>query len=497
MRTRSVPTSTACQSIQNNLAPQELREKDAAAFHLLSTLTVFIALATFSVSAAAKSPTKQQLSKQLKLAVVSHSDGLGLKAFRLPYSHQYRYIPQDPRNKITAAKVRLGKLLFHETALGLNTRDSNHEGTYSCASCHHAAAGFKSGIPQGLGEGGSGFGIRGEGRTLAQSDVPDFVADFQPIASPTILNSAYQDVMLWNGSFGNSVGGINAFVDPVKVSHAGPAEVIANDFGLSGLETQAIAGTKVHRLRFAESIIDTKGRYKRLYAKAFPRGVNEIPTGSEVDSAWLQSALAIAAYERTVLANRAPFQKWLRGNVKALSRQQLRGGLLFFGAAGCVGCHTGPALSSKPGATEDRIFFNIGFNDLDSNGVKVHGTVDEATRKGRGGFTDNPEDNYRFKTPQLYNLLDSPILGHGASFSSVREVVEYKNIAEPQSANVDNLAIEFTALGLSEDEITDLVSFVEDALYDRNLSRYAPGRLPSGQCFPVADLQSVIDLDCL
>ena len=468
---------------------------------LLALLVTSVAIGlSVAPASAAKEPTKQQLSKQLKQAIEWHSDGEGIRAFRLPYSHQYRKIPQDPNNKLTAAKVKLGKLLFHETALGRNPQDASLVETYSCASCHHAAAGFKSGVRQGLGEGGTGFSSNGKGRKLAQSHKPGnengFVADFQPIASPTVLNAAYQDVMLWNGSFGNSAVSVNKTVDADKVSMAGPPNVLSNDFGLSGLEIQAIAGTKVHRLKIAESVLETEPRYQRLFRQAFPRGVDGIPEGSEVDEAWLGSALAIAAYERTVLANKAPFQKWLRGNVNAMSRDELRGGLLFFGKAGCVGCHTGPALSSKPGATEDRMFFNVGFDNLDTSHNRVHGTIDLATRRGRGGFTGRSEDRFKFKIPQLYNLKDSSFFGHGASFRSVRQVIKYKNKARPQSAKVKNLAPEFTRLHLTDNEIDDLTAFVEEGLYDKNLSRYVPKKLPSGACFPVADMQSVWDLNC-
>ncbi len=469
--------------------------------NFLALLTTFAIAAGFSSSAvAAKNESRNQLSKQLRDSITWHSDGKGLNAFILPDSRQYRLIPQDPKNPITSAKVKLGQQLFHETALGLNPQDDSLEETYSCASCHHVAAGFKAGVPQGIGEGGSGFGDRGEGRVLADSHAagnPDgFVADFQPIASPTVLNSAYQDVMLWNGSFGNRPGSVNGAVDSAKVSAAGPAGVFANDFGMSGVEIQAIAGTKVHRLRMANSIIQSNSRYQRLFRQAYPRGVGEIPPHSEVDEAWLGAALAIAAYERTVLANQAPFQRWLRGNNRAMSKQQLKGGLLFFGKADCASCHTGPALSSMPDASDDRIFFNVGFNDLDSSDSRVHGVIDDATKKGRGGFTGRSDDDYKFKVAQLYNLKDAPIYGHGASFHSVRDVIEYKNDAEPQSHNTKNLATEFSALHLSDAEIDDLVSFVEDALHDKNLSRYVPARLPSGGCFPVADLASSIDLGC-
>lgn len=470
-----------------------------AVIAILLITTTHSALATAAGNSSGQQHlSKQQLSHQLKKAI-RQADAEGLKAFKLPLSHQLRKIPQDPRNKLTAAKVKLGKLLFHETALGLNPQDSALVGTYSCASCHHVAAGFKSGIPQGLGEGGSGFAKNGQSRVIANPHKAKnkFTADFQPIASPTILNTAYQETMLWNGSFGNSDGSVNNTVDPDKVNNAGPEKVFVNKFGFAGLESQAIAGTKVHRMRMRDSIIDEHGRYKRLFQQAFPRGVDGIRDDSEVDEKWLGAALAIAAYERTVLANRAPFQQWLRGNKNAMSKQQLRGGVLFFGEAGCVGCHTGPALSSKTGAEEHEIFFNVGFDDLNPSDPRVHGAIDNATKKGRGGFTGRAKDMFKFKIPQLYNLKDSPILGHGASFSTVRQVIEYKNRAKPQKKGVRRtLSDQFVKLHLTDNEIDDLVAFVEDALYDKRLSRYVPRQLPSGECFPVADYQSIFDLGC-
>ena len=73
-------------------------------------------------------------------------------------------IPQDPNNKLTEAKVELGRLLYHETAFSTENLFHFSSESYSCASCHHAKAGFSSGNIQGLGEGGSGFGLKGEGR---------------------------------------------------------------------------------------------------------------------------------------------------------------------------------------------------------------------------------------------------------------------------------------------------------------------------------------------
>ena len=58
------------------------------------------------------------------------------------------------------------------------------------------------------------------------------------------------------------------------------------------------------------------------------------------------------------------------------------------------------------------------------------------------------------------------------------------------------LSEQFVPLNLTELEIDLLTSFVENALYDPELTRYIPESLPSGNCFPNADYQSVMDMGC-
>ncbi len=444
----------------------------------------------------------QQLSQALKSKLETHSPDGSISAFVLPDSNDYSRIPADPANPITREKVKLGQFLFHDTAVGTETAAPDRVETYGCATCHHAAAGFKSGITQGLGDGGWGFANDGKRRRLAKGldpDAPDgdpLKPDFQPVTSPTVLNTAYQQVMLWNGALGSAPDSVNA--DAANLINAGPPGLSVNNFGLQGLESQVLAGTVVHRLRFDnESVLQTNRRYKTLYRKAYPDGnTGFIPPGSRVTPEWLGAAKAIAAFERTVLANKSPFQKWLRGGSNAMTEKQLKGANLFFGKANCVACHTGPALSSLPGAAEEDVFFNIGFADLDTSSPKNFGTVPADVMKGRGHFSGKSEFDFAFKIPQLYNLADAKVFGHGGSFKSVRQVLKYKNRAVPQTANVSTLAAEFTPLGLSRSELRDLEAFILGALYDPRLSRYQPKSVPSGNCFSAADIKSAIDLRC-
>jgi cytochrome c peroxidase len=261
----------------------------------------------------------------------------------------------------------------------------------------------------------------------------------------------------------------------------------ANSQGFSGIETQAIAGTGVHRIgTFPPELEDTE--YYDLLLTAFPQYTR--------DQLGQGATASIAAFERTVLANKSPFQLWLRGDDYAMTEQQISGAEVFFGNGGCSGCHQGAAFSSPVGATADQVFFAVGFNDLDINN-DIIGEVPDGVRLGRGGFTGDSLDNYKFKVPQLYNLADTNVFGHGGSFSSVREVVEYKNNAVAQNeASTNQLDYRFSPLGLTEEEVSDLVVFLEEALRDPDLMRYEPETLPSGLCVINNDPTSRSNLGC-
>ena len=418
------------------------------------------------------------LDEDLEQVLNQASNGLGLDFFKLPQSDDFANIPQDPNNPITAEKVKLGQLLYHETGLAISPIKSNGKGSYSCASCHFASAGFQAGRHQGIGEGGVGIAQNGIGRE-AHGDYLVEELDVQPIRTPTAMNGAFQELMLWNGQFGG-VGDNLGTEEKWKED----TPIATNSFGYHGLETQAFAGLKVHRLGVDSSVLSLG--YKEMFDEAFP----DIPTVVRYSREY--TGLAIAAYERTLLANQAPFQRWLNGETDALSEEEKRGAILFFDKANCYTCHNGPALNTME-------FHALGMKGLDEAVEPTFGTKPDAEANlGRGGFTGREEDMHKFKVPQLYNLTDSPFYGHGSSFRTVRDVVAYKNIAEAENASVpeNQLAAGFQPLNLEEDEIDAITAFLERSLHDPNLERYEPASLLSGKCFPNNDPTSRQDLGC-
>ena len=417
------------------------------------------------------------LDSDVRFAINTAYNSKGLSYYQLPLSSELDRIPQDPNNPLSAAKVELGKLLFHEPGFGTVGEFGDMRQTYSCASCHHVEGGFQANLPQGIGEGGIGFGVNGEGR---QVDL--FVAmpkvDVQPLRTPSAMNAAFQTNLLWNGQFGATH--LNEGTEELWEDET---PLATNHLGFQGVETQAIAGLDVHRHLIDMESVEQLG-YKPLFDQAFGE-VEEQERYSNVTA-----GLAIAAYERILLANQSPFQQWLRGSTEAMSDSQKEGAILFFTKGNCNACHNGPSLASME-------FHAIGLNDFNSS-ISINHDPSDPSRKGRASFTKNRDDEYKFKVPQLYNLLDSKFYGHGASFTSVRDIIEYKNRAVPENSRIrpSQLAEDFVPLKLSEEEINLLTDFVENALYDPHLNRYAPAQLPSGLCFPNNDWMSRDQLGC-
>ena len=443
----------------------------------LKNLSIFVVILVLASCAKPEDEITANGTDQELATLLSEKSPTNVKDyFILPNSNDLSAIPQDPNNPLSAAKIALGKLLYHETGLAQNPRFDASKNTYSCASCHHAAAGFQAGRRQGISDGAVGFGMIGEAR-IKHPDCPEDSVDFQPIRSPSILNIAYQEAILWNGQFGAQ--GINQNTS-AQWTPGTPKAV--NTLGYQGTEIQAIAGFGVHRLGVNDSLFENTAN-KDMFEAAFGKLPPNVLWTTE------KIGLAIAAYERVVLSNQAPFQKWLKGEFSAMSERQKQGAKVFFGKAGCDACHGGPNLANME-------FHALGMNDFDNS--QVLGQVDPGTKKGRGGFTKNPEDDYKFKVPQLYNLKDSPFYGHGGSFTSVEDVVRYKNAGVVENGEVPTGKISplHKPLNLTEDEILALTDFIENGLYDPNLTRYVPSSLPSNLCFPFADAQAKQDMGC-
>jgi cytochrome c peroxidase len=244
--------------------------------------------------------------------------------FILPHSTDYANIPQSQVNPLTKEKVALGNMLFFEPAFANEAKHPTSLGTFTCSTCHVAESGFRPGRMQGVADGALGYGQIGEKRHKS-TYYGDQDVDAQGARPLSVLNVAFVENTMWNGSFGHT--GPNASTR--QAWGVTDAFTQLNELELGALEGQNIAGLEVHRMMYTKDII-TRNKYKKMFDDAFP----DMP--EEERYSRKGASYAISAYLRTLMTDEAPFQKWLKGDKTAMSEQEKRGGILFFRKAGCV-----------------------------------------------------------------------------------------------------------------------------------------------------------------
>jgi cytochrome c peroxidase len=146
-------------------------------------------------------------------------------------------------------------------------------------------------------------------------------------------------------------------------------------------------------------------------------------------------AEALAAYERTIFSIGSPFDRFAAGDEHALSPAAQRGLALFGGRARCGECHAGPSFT-------DEAFYSLGVGH----------------DPGRHAVTARPEDHGAFKTPTLREIARTAPYMHDGSLATLMEVVEYYDRG---CAAHPNLPAKIQKLGLTAEEKTDLVAFLE------------------------------------
>jgi cytochrome c peroxidase len=187
---------------------------------------------------------------------------------------------ENPDNKITDEKIKLGKILYYDKRLSMNE-------TQSCNTCHNLATYGVDNLPTSPGDNGKP-GTRN---------------------SPTVLNAALQFVQFWDGR------------EPDVEAQAGgpvlnPAEMAMPD-----------EKTVINRLSKTEM-------YPQLFKAAFPDEENPVTYDN--------LKKAIGAFERTLITP-TRFDEFLAGKTDALNQAEQKG-LKTFMEVGCTTCHIGENL---------------------------------------------------------------------------------------------------------------------------------------------------------
>lgn len=252
------------------------------------------------------------------------------------------------------------------------------DNSISCASCHDLNNGGDDGLK-------FSFGIHGrEGN----------------INSPTVLNAAYNFRQFWDGRASN-------------LAHQswGPIE------------------NPVEMNNTIEQLIKTLRQtpYEKEFNAIYKNGITKEAIGD-----------AIAEFEKTLITLNAPFDKYLQGDMSAISKDQKEGYTLFK-SNGCIACHHG---------------VNVGGNLYNKFGVmkKV-----DSKHLGRYNVTKKESDKYYFKVPSLRNIKETAPYLHDGRYDKLEDVVKF--MAHYQLGRT-----------ISEEEIKKIVSFLNSLTGELPLS---------------------------
>jgi len=343
-----------------------------------------------------------------------------------------RALPEEVRHPATnppdARKVELGRLLFWDPILS-GRKD------IACATCHHPSFGYAENLDLSIGVNGAGLGA--SRRFQTPNTIP-----FVKRNSQSILNVAFNGIDS-SGRYdpANAPMFWDLRVASLEAQALEPIESFEEMRGDAYGEAEALEAVTARLAGVAE--------YRTLFSRAF--GGSRAVTAENVGK-------ALAAFQRTLNANNSPFDRYMRGDLAAMTPDQIRG-MEQFDRAGCVNCHAGPMFSDfKP---------------------HVLGVPDNAKLVSSDAGI---EGAYAFRTPSLRNLRYTAPYMHSGTFQTLQDVLGFYRGGRrrPQNANVrrDQLDPLLGRVNVGRGNV-DIIAFL-NALNDDGFDKTIPARVPSG-----------------
>ncbi len=451
-------------------------------------------------------------SSLLQIAVLTASCALALPEVALADAP----LPLPARNadfeQHPAELVELGRLLFFD-------KEQSGNRDLSCATCHSPLIATGDGLSTNIGTGGHGLSVSRDAGSYPPG-LRDPVSRGQRNMTPLFnLGHAQFDRLFWDGRLQVDPSIPQGFLTPAgrNLPFGFPSALAALSvfaqterqemLGEPGSNELADASLVHPEVGVWEALVRRLGaipKYVELFTAAFPE-----VSGDGARITIVQVGTALAAFQAIAFrSDNSPFDRYLRGDRNAMGAAAVRGMHLFYGRAGCAGCHSGVFQT-------DLDFYAIGVPQIGPGmGDGPSGREDF----GRERVTRDPDDRYRFRTPSLRNVVLTGPWGHDGAFNSLEAIVRHhlnpqaslarydpSQIVMPPRPDLDALdlvayrdravvaaiaaAIEITPPqpALMEREVLDLLDFLQ-ALTDpaaTDLRRWVPKRVPSG--LPLAD----------
>lgn len=176
-----------------------------------------------------------------------------------------------------------------------------------------------------------------------------------------------------------------------------------------------IAGAVHDRIDAAWPILAKRVRTIPAYGTMFVEAFDHIDSADKVTIVEIANALgAFQALEWQSIDS--PYDQYLAGSAEALPPKAKAGMELFFGAANCAACHSGPLLS-------DQSFHALGLPAFGPGRTRVFDPIPRDV--GRMGESNALEDAYRFRTPPLRNVALTAPYGHNGAFATLEAMVRH------------------------------------------------------------------------
>ncbi len=333
-----------------------------------------------------------------------------------------------PSNNLhDAQKIALGKLLFFDPILSGNK-------DVACASCHQPNLAYTDNLDIAI-------GVNGVGLAAARNFASSGSRLFTKRNTPTIVNSAFNGILTTNTGYDPLTAPM--FFDNRKLS----LELQSLEPIKALEEMRGTVFTADNALDSVVARLKNIPQYKTMFQSIF----------SDVEAVSATNiSKAIAAFERTIVANNSPYDKFINGDANALTAAQ-KAGFTSFKSLGCVRCHSGPM-----------------FSDYKLHILSVPDNAKIATDVGNG--------SYAFRTPTLRNLsLTAPYM-HNGTLATLADVMKfYDNVGKngrSQNSHVANGQLDTNLNGLNDDTRDQIIAFLQ-SLDDSSFDKTPPTSVPS------------------
>lgn len=187
--------------------------------------------------------------------------------------------------------------------------------------------------------------------------------------------------------------------------------------------------------------------YKDLFIKAF---------GIKKPEIW-QVQNAVASYVRTLNKFSSRFDKYMRGDKKALTQDEVNGMNVFMGKGKCATCHFIPLFNGTVPPHFAKTEHEVIGTPKDASGTAI------SDDEGRYAFNQMPQLMHAYKTPGLRNSAKTAPYMHNGVYTTLDEVADFYNKGGGKGLGlpVENQTLPFDKLSLKEKEIKELVAFMK------------------------------------